>query len=152
VTRVVAVAAAASGIGRANARAYADAGWDVALLGQGWAGLEAAAADVRDRGRDALVLPIDLTDDAARELAVERIRAELGPIDAWVPDGAIPRFDPRPRSVKRPARSGSLRVFGGVRAVPPAARAGLAAGLAAAWLLAAAYLVRSRSYSRAAQR
>ena len=147
-SRVVAVAAAASGIGRANARAYADAGWDVALLGQGWAGLEAAAADVRDRGRDALVLPIDLADDAARELAIERIRAELGPIDAWVPDGAIPRFDPRAGSVRRPHRTLPTRVAASLRAVPLPARAGLAAGLTAAGLLAAAYVVRSRSSTR----
>lgn len=104
--RVVAITAPASGIGRAQARAYAAAGWDVALIGRGWAGLEAAAADVRAAGRDALVLPIDLTDPAARALAVDRIRRELGPIGAWVADGAVPRHGPTiraaaPRSWRR---------------------------------------------------
>jgi NADP-dependent 3-hydroxy acid dehydrogenase YdfG len=96
--KVAAIVDAASAEGRARARAYADAGWNVALLGRGWDGLEAAAADVRRSGRDAIVLPIDITDDAARQLAVEQIQAELGPIEAWVADGLVPRYDPRRES------------------------------------------------------
>lgn len=101
--RVAAVTSAATEPGRALARAYADAGWDVALLGRGWAGLEAAAADVRERGRSVLVLPVDVTDDAARHLAIERIQDELGPIEAWVADGLVARHSPRP--IRFPARS-----------------------------------------------
>jgi NAD(P)-dependent dehydrogenase (short-subunit alcohol dehydrogenase family) len=102
--RVAAITSAATGAGRALARAYADAGWDIALIGRGWAGLEAAAADVRARGREALVLPIDVTDDAARQLAIQRIQDELGPIEAWVADGLVPRHGPRPlRSRPRPS-------------------------------------------------
>ncbi|HEY2888085.1 MAG TPA: SDR family NAD(P)-dependent oxidoreductase [Candidatus Limnocylindrales bacterium] len=101
--RVAAITGAASEPGRAMARAYADAGWDVALIGRGWAGLEAAAADVRDRGRSALVLPVDVTDDAARQLAIGRIQDELGPVEAWVADGLLPRYAPRP--ARYPARS-----------------------------------------------
>ncbi|HEX7950222.1 MAG TPA: SDR family NAD(P)-dependent oxidoreductase [Candidatus Limnocylindrales bacterium] len=105
-SQVVAITAPASGIGRAQARAYAAAGWDVALIGRGWAGLEAAAADVRAEGREALVVPIDLADPAARALALDRISRELGPIDAWVADGALPRHGPTirttaPRSRRR---------------------------------------------------
>jgi NAD(P)-dependent dehydrogenase (short-subunit alcohol dehydrogenase family) len=105
--RVAAVVDAASSAGRGYARAYAEAGWDVALLGRGWAGLEAAAADVRRAGRDAIVLPIDVTDDAARALAIRRIQDELGPIEAWVAEGLVPRHDPRPHvpaRVPRPPR------------------------------------------------
>jgi NAD(P)-dependent dehydrogenase (short-subunit alcohol dehydrogenase family) len=111
-TRVVAITAPASGIGRAQARAYAAAGWDVALIGRGWAGLEAAAADVRAAGREALVLPIDMTDPAARRLALERIGRELGPIQAWVADGAVPRHGPRVRtSVPRSRRQDAARAL-----------------------------------------
>lgn len=103
-TQVVAITAPTSGIGRAQARAYAAAGWDVALIGRGWAGLEAAAADVRAAGREALVVPIDLTDPAARALAIQRIGRELGPIDAWVADGAVPRHGPPLRPSVPPSR------------------------------------------------
>lgn len=106
VSQVVAITAPGSGLGRAQARAYAAAGWDVALVGRGWAGLEAAAADVRAEGRDVLVVPIDLMDPAARALAVDRISRELGPIAAWVADGAVARHRPAvpasfPRSRRR---------------------------------------------------
>lgn len=103
--RVAAITGAATGVGRAQARAYAEAGWNVALLGRGWAGLEAAAADVRERGREVIVLPIDLTDDAARSLAVQRIQAELGPIEAWVADGLVPRYNPNASSPARRRRT-----------------------------------------------
>jgi len=105
--RVAAITDAATGLGRAQARAYADAGWNVALLGRGWDGLEAAAADVRERGREALVLPIDLTDDAARGLAVLRIQDELGPIEAWVAEGLVPRYNPNATTARPPSRRGS---------------------------------------------
>jgi NAD(P)-dependent dehydrogenase (short-subunit alcohol dehydrogenase family) len=106
--RVAAVTSASTGAGRALARAYAEAGWDVALLGQGWAGLEAAADEVRRNGRQALVLPIDVTDDAARELAILRIQEELGPIEAWVAEGLVPRYSPRPMRMPRPSRGRAL--------------------------------------------
>ncbi|HEX5450883.1 MAG TPA: SDR family NAD(P)-dependent oxidoreductase [Candidatus Limnocylindrales bacterium] len=82
-TPVVAITDPTAPAGRASARTYAEAGWNVALIGRGWAGLEAAASDVRERGRDVLVLPVDLADPSARALAVERIETELGPIEAW---------------------------------------------------------------------
>jgi hypothetical protein len=108
--RVAAVTSAATEAGRALARAYAEAGWDVALLGRGWAGLEAAAADVRRRGRAALVLPVDVTDDHARQLAVQRIQEELGPIEAWVAEGLVPRYSPkRPRYPTRSRRQALAR-------------------------------------------
>ena len=102
--RVAAITGAATGVGRAQARAYAEAGWNVALLGRGWAGLEAAAADVRERGREVIVIPIDLTDDAARSLAVVRIQDELGPIEAWVAEGLVPRYNPNASRAARPRR------------------------------------------------
>jgi len=108
--RVAAVTSAATEAGRAMARAYADAGWDVALLGRGWAGLQAAAADVRERGRAALVLPVDVTDDAARQLAIQRIQDELGPIEAWVAEGLVPRYAARrPRYPSRSRRQALAR-------------------------------------------
>lgn len=120
--RVAAVTSAATEAGRALARAYADAGWDVALMGRGWAGLEAAAADVRARGCSALVLPIDVTDDAARQLAIHRIQEELGPIEAWVADGLIPRYLPRP--MRYPTRSRREAIARRASEIHPGAVAG----------------------------
>src|SRR2546430_15668725 len=95
--KVAAILDGGSVAGRARAREYADAGWDVALLGQGGGGREAAADDVRRSGQQALVVPVDVSDEAARQLAVDRIQNELGPIEAWVAEGLIaPPAHPEP--------------------------------------------------------
>ena len=47
---IVVVTGASGGVGRATARAFADAGYDVALLARGMAGLEGAATDVIGMG------------------------------------------------------------------------------------------------------
>jgi NAD(P)-dependent dehydrogenase (short-subunit alcohol dehydrogenase family) len=83
-SRVVAVTGASGGIGRAAVREFATRGDDIALVARGEAGLEAAAEEVRAMGRRALVVPADVADHEAVEAAVERIEAELGPIDVWV--------------------------------------------------------------------
>ncbi|HEX5240677.1 MAG TPA: SDR family NAD(P)-dependent oxidoreductase [Candidatus Limnocylindrales bacterium] len=126
-TPVVAITDPAAPIGRANARTYAEAGWNVALVGRGWEALEAAAADVRARGREALVVPVDLTDPSARALAIERIQAELGPIEAWasVADRRTPESPvARPRPLRRWRVDGEL--------LPALAAGAVAASVAAA--------------------
>ncbi|GAA2092933.1 SDR family oxidoreductase [Microlunatus panaciterrae] len=82
--RVVAVTGASGGIGRAVVREFAQRGDHVALLARGEKGLEAAAEEVRALGVRALVLPVDVAEVDQVEKAVERIEAELGPIDVWV--------------------------------------------------------------------
>jgi NAD(P)-dependent dehydrogenase (short-subunit alcohol dehydrogenase family) len=92
--RVVAVTGASGGIGRATARAFAERGDHVALIARGEKGLEAAAQDVRDRGRRALPLAVDMADADAVFAAVDRIERELGPIDVWVNDAFTSVFAP----------------------------------------------------------
>ncbi len=82
--QVVVVTGASAGVGRATARAFAARGCKVALLARGEAGLEAAAADVRRLGGEALVIPLDVSDGKAVDAAAERVEAELGPIAVWV--------------------------------------------------------------------
>ncbi|NHA70047.1 SDR family oxidoreductase [Phycicoccus flavus] len=82
--RVVAITGASGGIGRASAREFARRGDDVALLARGRAGLEAAAEEVRAAGARALVVPVDVSDPDAVELAVAKVEDELGEIDVWV--------------------------------------------------------------------
>src|SRR5580693_3225405 len=71
------ITGASAGIARATARLYGRRGANVALLARGKAGLEAAAADVRDHGGTPLVIPVDVAD-------ADQVEAELGPIDVWI--------------------------------------------------------------------
>ena len=82
--QVVAVTGASAGIGRATARAFAVRGAKVALLARGEKGLAGAADEVRKAGGTALVVPVDVADASQVSAAVERIEAELGPVDVWV--------------------------------------------------------------------
>ena len=91
---VVVVTGASGGIGRATATAFGALGAKVALVARGQAGLEAAAADVRAAGGEALVLPADAADPAALEAVADRVEAELGPIDVWVNDAFTSVFSP----------------------------------------------------------
>jgi NADP-dependent 3-hydroxy acid dehydrogenase YdfG len=91
---VVVITGASAGVGRATVRAFADAGYDVALIARGEAGVAGAAEEVRAAGRRALELPLDVADADAVEAAAERTEHELGPIDVWVNDAMLSVFSP----------------------------------------------------------
>ena len=90
--KVVVVTGASAGVGRAAARAFAEAGADVALIARGRDGLEGAAAEIRALGRRALVLPLDVADADAVERAADEVERELGPIEVWVNDAMVSVF------------------------------------------------------------
>lgn len=87
--KVAVVTGASSGVGRATARAFAERGARVALLARNVAALEHAAAEVVERGGQALVLALDVADAAAVEAAGTRVAAEWGGIDIWVNNAMI---------------------------------------------------------------
>jgi NAD(P)-dependent dehydrogenase (short-subunit alcohol dehydrogenase family) len=92
--RVVVVTGASSGVGRATARAFADAGADLALLARGRDGLETAAKEVETSGRRAAVFPTDVADPDQVEASASEIERTLGPIDIWVNDAMVSVFSP----------------------------------------------------------
>jgi NAD(P)-dependent dehydrogenase (short-subunit alcohol dehydrogenase family) len=81
---VVVVTGGSAGIGRAVVREFAAAGYDVAVLARGQAGIDGAVADVEELGGRGLGVSVDVADVEAVEAATDRIEDELGKIDVWV--------------------------------------------------------------------
>src|SRR5947199_518580 len=92
--KVAVITGASAGVGRATVRAFAKAGYDIGLIARGEDGLQAAAREVEEAGRRALVLPLDVSDAAAVEAAAATIERELGPIDVWVNNAMLSVFSP----------------------------------------------------------
>jgi NAD(P)-dependent dehydrogenase (short-subunit alcohol dehydrogenase family) len=81
---VVAITAAAGGVGRAIAREFARHGAAVGLIARGAAGLAAAARDVEQLGADAYAQKTDIADYGQVHDAAAVIEERLGPIDIWI--------------------------------------------------------------------
>jgi len=92
--RVAVVTGAGRGIGRATARALAEAGADVALAARSANQLAEAAADVEACGRRALVVPTDITQPDACAGLIARTTAELGRLDILVNNAGAVIRDP----------------------------------------------------------
>jgi len=93
-SKVVAITGASAGVGRAASVAFAEHGYDVALIARNLPRLEDAAAALRRRGRVALPIAADVADFAAVDAAAARIEHELGPIDVWVNNAMATIFAP----------------------------------------------------------
>ena len=97
--QVAIVTGAGKGIGRACALTMAAAGADVALAARTESDLQEVAGLIRAMGRRALVMPCDVTDEAALDQLVERTLAELGKITILVNNaGGSGPNDPRKTS------------------------------------------------------
>lgn len=79
--RVALVTGASRGIGACVARSFAKAGAAVALASRDETALAGVAAQIRDEGGTALVVPTDVSDEAAVANLVEAVLTQFGRLD-----------------------------------------------------------------------
>ncbi|MGW0737596.1 SDR family NAD(P)-dependent oxidoreductase [Streptomyces sp. NPDC002851] len=92
VTRAVIVTGGGTGIGAATARAFADDGAHVLVVGRSEATLNETAATADGYDDRIRVLAADLTDEAAPELIVETALSAFGRLDILVNNAAVTGF------------------------------------------------------------
>lgn len=92
--QVVMVTGASAGLGRAIAYAFAKRGARVGLIARNAEALEACAEKVRHLGGKAVVLPLDVSDADAVDLAASKLEEAFGPIDVWVNNAMVSVFSP----------------------------------------------------------
>jgi NAD(P)-dependent dehydrogenase (short-subunit alcohol dehydrogenase family) len=78
------VTGAGRGIGRGIALGLADAGADVVVTARRENELDEVVARITERGRRAVKVVADITDEATVPLLIESARRELGGVDVWV--------------------------------------------------------------------
>jgi 7-alpha-hydroxysteroid dehydrogenase len=82
--QVAIVTGSGRGIGAATALALADAGADIVVTARTVAQMEQTAAQVRERGRRALVVECDVLDGQQRKALVDKTIGEFGRLDILV--------------------------------------------------------------------
>lgn len=82
--KVALITGAATGIGRGIASGFASEGANLILASRDSARLEAAAAELRERGGQALAIPTDVTDEAQVVALFERVAREYGRLDVLI--------------------------------------------------------------------
>lgn len=115
---VVLITGGATGIGAACARAFAQAGWRVviATLPATQAEAQHVHAECVHLGSDALVVDLDVTDDASCRRAADRAEQQFGRLDALVNCAGVTRFVPHADLEALPssefARTNDVNVLG----------------------------------------
>jgi short-subunit dehydrogenase len=100
-SKSIAVFGAGPGLGQAVAHRYAKEGYDVVLVARRPEPLERLAGDLAQAGATAHVVTADLSEVAALPALADRIRAEVGDVDAFyygaAANGFIPVLELTPR-------------------------------------------------------
>jgi NAD(P)-dependent dehydrogenase (short-subunit alcohol dehydrogenase family) len=126
----VLITGAATGIGAACARAFARAGWrvGVATLPATRAEADAVAAECEALNQHALVLELDVTDDASCRAAAQVFETHMGRLDGLVNCAGVTRFVPHADLEALPSsefgRTNEVNVLGTFQMIR-ACRAGL---------------------------
>lgn len=92
--RVALVTGASSGLGSGFARTLAEAGADVALAARRADVLEHTAAAIRQSGRRAMAIPMDVCDPGACEVAADRTVGQFGRLDILINNAGISAVAP----------------------------------------------------------
>jgi 2-hydroxycyclohexanecarboxyl-CoA dehydrogenase len=92
--RTAFVTGGASGIGLSICQCLARAGHRVAVADFNGEGAEDAAKEIRNRGGQAVAVPVDVSDRPAVDEAVAAARGEFGPIGILVTSAAVSRREP----------------------------------------------------------
>jgi NAD(P)-dependent dehydrogenase (short-subunit alcohol dehydrogenase family) len=96
--QVVVITGASSGVGRACAREFARRGARIGLIARNTEALDTAAREVENLGGEALLLPLDVSDDQAVHDAADQVVALWGRIDVWVNNAMVTVFAPVTRT------------------------------------------------------
>ena len=91
-TRVAAVTGGGSGLGQAISLGLAQAGHRVAVMDVNVDAAETVSAELRDKGANAIAVPVDVADEASVQAAFATVREALGPVEALVTSAAIAGF------------------------------------------------------------
>lgn len=100
--QVVVVTGASSGIGRGVALAFAARGANVVLAARSAQNLATVARDCQELGGRTLVVPTDVSDEAAVQALAHQAIKEFGRVDAWINGAAVwsyGRFEDTPGPV-----------------------------------------------------
>ena len=92
-SRVAVVTGAASGMGLAIGRRFAARGDRVALLDLRGDAVTRAAEGLREAGARAIAAEVDVTDRGMVDGALEKVRAELGPVEIMVTSAGLDAFE-----------------------------------------------------------
>jgi 2-hydroxycyclohexanecarboxyl-CoA dehydrogenase len=91
-SRVAVVTGAASGMGLAIGQQLAGRGHRVALLDRAGEVAEQAAEELRSGGAQVIAAPVDVSDRAAVDDALQKVRSDFGPVEIMVTSAGIDEF------------------------------------------------------------
>lgn len=87
--KIAVVTGASSGLGADAARAYAEAGADVALLARRIGRLEELASEIISKGRKALAVQCDVSDENSVKEAIAKVAGYFGKIDILLNNAGV---------------------------------------------------------------
>ncbi|MFC1944058.1 SDR family NAD(P)-dependent oxidoreductase [Chloroflexota bacterium] len=92
--QVAIITGAGRGVGKGIALAFADAGADIVCISRTLEQIEATAAEIKNRGRRALVIPADVRDAGQVDVIVRKTIEEFGHLDILVNNAGGTFFSP----------------------------------------------------------